>query len=190
MDGARALAQKMRPGFYVRKVDEGYKTMWVMRDWAPGGEKGCVNGFVKKLHPDLYSAVVWLIQRGCRLREGLGFPPEVYEECEQMRAEWEKIRESERAAAAAAQHTATPLAAGEPGALPSESDKDKPVPFALLEEELAEEPLEAYERVADEPPHAEAPEDSSAPSAAPEDSCPTPGTAQPELSEPALELGK
>lgn len=168
MDGARAFAQKMNPGFYVRKVDEGYKTMWVMRDWAPGGKKGPVNGYVKKTHPDMYSAMVWLVQRGCEVKKE-SVPPEAYEEALAIRREYEAVAESERKNALA---VFTASGAGPEGS--PASDTDTRTPFALLEEGLAEEQPEAYERVDEPPAPEEAPlPDSAAPSGAPETTSPT-----------------
>jgi hypothetical protein len=183
MESARAFAQKMSPGYYVRCLENGeIRTLWVMRRWG----EGKVNGYVKKTHPDEYSAVEWLVKHGARLKKDA--PPEAVAEAEAIREKYKEVAKSEaESALKLAEQTFT----AEQGTQdPPELRKDKCYQFALLEEAEQEESPEAYEPVG-APPADEAPAESPpVPVDAPEATSPTLPTEPLVPCEPALALGK
>ena len=171
MDGARAFAQKMKPGFYVREVDGKFKTLWVFR--------GEVNGYSKKTHDDGASAMEWLVQRGCKLKAGL--PAECYEEAERIREAHKRYIEAEQLnnadGATAPVNCASQDAPAGPGL-----NKDTHSQFRLLPEEEVEEDFSAYEPLVPSPVAEEGLGAKPAPSGAPEATSQTNETTRPEHS--------
>lgn len=178
MEAARIFAQKMKPGYYVRRLETGeVRTLWVVNNWGDGA----VNGYVKKTHPDEYSAVEWFIKHGAKLKDGA--PPEAVAEAEEIRRRYKDVAESEKEQAIKHAEQAEQSPAPESG-------KDTHSQFALLEEAPGVEDFSAYEPVGS-PPLDESPAESpSSPSGAHGLTSQTQTTEPPTPCAPALELGK
>jgi hypothetical protein len=177
MEAARSFAQKMRPGYYVRRLESGeIRTLWVVNNWGDGA----VNGYVKKTHPDEYSAVEWLVKHGAELKGDAS--PEAVAEAEAIRQHYKAVAESAKVTAIA---LAEQACKDEP-----ESHKGTHTQFGLLEEPLGEEDFSAYEPVAETPPGEAPAETLPSPSGAPELTSQTPPTETQAPCEPAPESGK
>ena len=178
-DIARAFAQKMGPGYYVRRLPSGeFRCLWVMNNWGSGK----VNGYVKATLPCEYTALEWLVQRGCPLRGDL--PEDVLAEAEAIRERYKEVAESDKRAAEI-------IYAESVNCAPTRAeDKDTCSQFALVQEGALDEEYEAYEPVGSLPADAVPADLLSSPADAPEAISRTPPTEPLVPCEPALVSGR